>query len=232
MTTQTGFLLSYIKYGDYDAVLQCFTIEKGFQSFFIKGIFSTKNKNRALLRPLNEICFSFSKTPQQGKMPLITKMELVENPNFYNDVKSNTIVFFVAEFLKSILKNESETQIFYQEILYFLNELEAGNFSAHYIFLIECLVILGFAPLQSDGNYLDPEKGQFINHSSQHFFDKEITELWKTILAKDQPYSTKIPSINKKNMLQSILQYYQIHISEFRTPKSLDIIMQIVEVRG
>ena len=53
--TQEVFLLSYTKYGDHDAVLHCFCRENGFESFFAKGIYATKNKKKAFLFPLNEL---------------------------------------------------------------------------------------------------------------------------------------------------------------------------------
>jgi DNA repair protein RecO (recombination protein O) len=229
MTTQTGFLLSYLKFGDYDAVLQCFTQESGFQSFFSKGIFSSKNKNRAYLRPLNEICFTFSKKAPSGKMQLITKMDLIENPEFYNDIKCNTIVFFIAEFLKNILKNETESTQFYQEILFFLNELENKNYNAHLVFLFQSLKIMGFSPLVEQGDFLDPEKGNFTSLPTHHFFDKEVSQLWKTFITVDNPYEIKITTEQRKKILDSILVFYSVHISEFKTPKSLEIVQQILE---
>jgi DNA repair protein RecO (recombination protein O) len=57
MNSQNGFLLSFIKYGENDAVLHCFTEEEGFQSYFLKGIYSKKNKKKALLQPLNKLNF-------------------------------------------------------------------------------------------------------------------------------------------------------------------------------
>ncbi|WP_308005690.1 recombination protein O N-terminal domain-containing protein, partial [uncultured Chryseobacterium sp.] len=55
MNSQNGFLLSYIKYGENDAVLHCFTEEDGFQSYFLKGIYAKKNKKKALLLPLSKL---------------------------------------------------------------------------------------------------------------------------------------------------------------------------------
>ncbi|MGS0748846.1 recombination protein O N-terminal domain-containing protein [Halpernia sp. GG3] len=40
MTKKKGFLLSYLKYGDNDAILHCFTNDEGFESFYIRGIYA------------------------------------------------------------------------------------------------------------------------------------------------------------------------------------------------
>jgi DNA repair protein RecO (recombination protein O) len=66
MHNQICFLLSYLKYGDNDAFLHCFSAEEGYQSFFVKGIYSAKNKKKPYLFPLNllrvsvfNLCFPF-----------------------------------------------------------------------------------------------------------------------------------------------------------------------------
>lgn len=229
MITQTGFLLSYIKYGDNDAVLNCFTKEKGFQTFFAKGIYSSKNKKKAFLRPLNEISFNFNNKPKAGTLPLISKLEPIENPDFYNNVKANAIVFFVADLLNQILRNESENPQIYHEILFFLNELERENYRSHFIFLIKLLECQGFLPLTGNGKFLNPELGIFSPDFSHHLFSESISEKWKEIINTSKTYDISFKTINKKKFLDSLLVYYHIHFTDFRTPQSLEILQQIFE---
>ena len=68
MDKNTGFLLSYIKYGDYDAILHCYTLESGFQSFFMRGIYSAKTK-KSLSFAINELEITFSS--HHGNLPTI-----------------------------------------------------------------------------------------------------------------------------------------------------------------
>ncbi len=46
MNSQTGFFTLFIKYGENDAILHCFTEEEGFQTYFLRGIYSQKNKRK------------------------------------------------------------------------------------------------------------------------------------------------------------------------------------------
>lgn len=229
MTTQTGFLLSFLKYGDYDAVLHCFTKENGYQSFFMKGIFSAKNKKKSYLQPLNELNFTFSKTPRPGKMPLISQMDMVETPDFYQDVKCNAIVFFIADFLNSNLREEGFSEDLYQEILFFLNELENKNYACHLIFLFTFLEFIGFMPLLGNGIFLNPEKGIFQSEIAHALFSTNISTLWKKLIEAENPYSVKISAALRKEFLDSLFVYYHFHSSGFRTPKSLEIVQQIFE---
>ncbi len=228
MILQSGFLLSYIKYGENDAVLHCFTEEDGFQTYFLKGIYSKKNKKKAFLLPLNKLNFSVSAGKSSG-IQTVSRFEIVEVNDVYTDIKANTVIFFIADFLNQILRNENKNQIIFHTIDEFILELSRQNYRSHLILLIKILKIQGVAPLLGEGNYLDPETGTFSNVGTHHFFDSENSLLWKLILSAEDPYEIKIPQVLRKKFLDSLLIYYHYHITDFKTPNSLEIIQQIFE---
>lgn len=228
MILQSGFLLSYIKYGENDAVLHCFTEEDGFQTYFLKGIYSKKNKKKAFLLPLNKLNFSVSAGKSSG-IQTVSRFEIIEVNDVYTDVKANTVIFFIADFLNQILRNENKNQIIFHTIDEFILELSRQNYRSHLILLIKILKIQGVAPLLGEGNYLDPETGTFSNVGTHHFFDSENSLLWKLILSAEDPYEIKIPQVLRKKFLDSLLIYYHYHITDFKTPNSLEIIQQIFE---
>lgn len=228
MILQSGFLLSYIKYGENDAVLHCFTEEDGFQTYFLKGIYSKKNKKKAFLLPLNKLNFSVSAGKGSG-IQTVSRFEIVEINDVYTDIKANTVIFFIADFLNQILRNENKNQIIFHTIDEFILELSRQNYRSHLILLIKILKIQGVAPLLGEGNYLDPETGTFSDVGTHHFFDSENSLLWKLILSAEDPYEIKIPQVLRKKFLDSLLIYYHYHITDFKTPNSLEIIQQIFE---
>jgi len=228
MILQSGFLLSYIKYGENDAILHCFTEEDGFQTYFLKGIYSKKNKKKAFLLPLNKLNFSISAGKSSG-IQTVSRFEIIEVNDVYTDVKANTVIFFIADFLNQILRNENKNQIIFHTIDEFILELSRQNYRSHLILLIKILKIQGVAPLLGEGNYLDPETGTFSNVGTHHFFDSENSLLWKLILSAEDPYEIKIPQVLRKKFLDSLLIYYHYHITDFKTPNSLEIIQQIFE---
>lgn len=228
MILQSGFLLSYIKYGENDAILHCFTEEEGFQTYFLKGIYSKKNKKKAFLLPLNKLNFSVS-TGKSSGIQTVSRFEIIEVNDVYTDVKANTVIFFIADFLNQILRNENKNQIIFHTIDEFILELSRQNYRSHLILLIKILKIQGVAPLLGEGNYLDPETGTFSNVGTHHFFDSENSLLWKLTLSAEDPYEIKIPQVLRKKFLDSLLIYYHYHITDFKTPNSLEIIQQIFE---
>lgn len=228
MTTQTGFLLSSLKYGDSDGILHCFTEEKGFQTFFVRGLYASKSKKKAYIQPMNELCLTIgTQSKSSGKIPNVSKIEPVENPDFYTDIKCINISFFIADFLNIILKNENRQPEIYEEILFFLNELEQNNYQSHIIFLLKILKIQGLSPLISEAYYLDAETGEFGFKQTHRLFTEEISSVWKLLLQAENPYNVRVNQELRRNLLESILVYYHYHYPDFRTPHSLDVLKEI-----
>ncbi|CAH0252932.1 DNA repair protein RecO [Chryseobacterium sp. Bi04] len=228
MNSQNGFLLSFIKYGENDAVLHCFTEEEGFQTYFLKGVYSKRNKKKALLQPLSKLSFSINPVRGNG-IPSVSKFELVKNNDIYNDIKVNTVIFFISDFLSQILKFENKNLNIFFSIDEFIDQLINKNYQSHLLFLLAVLKIQGVAPLLGEGKFLDPETGTFSAGSTHQIFNEEISLLWKTALTAENLYTTKIYSSVRKDFLDSILVYYHYHITDFKTPTSLEIIQQIFE---
>ncbi|GEN69114.1 DNA repair protein RecO [Chryseobacterium rhizosphaerae] len=228
MNSQNGFLLSFIKYGENDAVLHCFTEEEGFQTYFLKGVYSKRNKKKALLQPLSKLSFSINPIRGNG-IASVSKFELVKNNDIYNDIKVNTIIFFISDFLSQILKFENKNLTIFFSIDEFIDQLINKNYQSHLLFLLAVLKIQGVTPLIGEGRFLDPETGTFSASSTHHIFSEEISLLWRTALTAENFYTTKIHSSMRKDFLDSLLVYYHYHITDFKTPPSLEIIQQIFE---
>lgn len=228
MNSQTGFLLSFIKYGENDAIIHCFTENEGFQSYFLKGIYSRKNKKKAFLLPLNKLSFSVSIGKGNSIQPA-SKFELVKLHDIYTDIRANTVVFFISDFLHQILKHENKNSGIFDGIDEFIDQLNLRNYQSHLIFLVKILKIQGFAPLLNTQTYLDPETGTFSATETHHLFDEQHSSIWKSILSSRNGYEIKIPQILRKSFLDSILVYYHYHITDFKTPLSLEVIQQIFE---
>ncbi|MCJ8153715.1 DNA repair protein RecO [Chryseobacterium sp. SSA4.19] len=228
MNSQNGFLLSYIKYGENDAVLHCFTEEDGFQSYFLKRIYTKKNKKKALLMPLSQL--SFSLLPIRGNgIQTISRFELIKSNDIYTDIKSSTVVFFISDFLNQNLRHENKNHNIFFCLNEFIDELQHRNYQSHFIFLIKILKIQGVAPLLNAGKFLDPETGTFSTEPVHQLFGEDISAIWKMILSTADPYRIKIPSAYRKDLLDSLLVYYHYHITDFQTPPSLEVIHQIFD---
>ena len=229
MKNLTCFLLSYLKYGDHDAIVHCFSEESGYQSFFLRGIYAPKNKKKTYLFPLNKISITFSEKKNSSALSLISQIELAENSRDFNDVKINSILFFVSDFLQQVLREEAHQERIYLAIDEFLEELYLGNFNAYVAFLFKVLSFQGISPLFSDSKFLSPENGDFSNQQTNAFFDEEVSAAWRNYLTSENSYHIKLERNLRRKMIESLMIYYRIHFTNFYQPKSLEIIQQIFE---
>jgi DNA repair protein RecO (recombination protein O) len=223
--TQEVFLLSYTKYGDHDAVLHCFCRENGFESFFAKGIYAPRNKKKAFLFPLNELLLYTS--DKKKNIQNVLKIEQKNTESFSSDVRKSSILFFISDLLNQVLRNENQNVGIYSEISVFLSQLQIDNFQSHLIFIFRLLKQQGLQPLFSDKTYLNPETGNFEDVEVHHFFNKTISNIWKDLITTQDPYSIKLSRMEKQNFLDSVLIYFHYHFTDFREPRSLEIIKEI-----
>jgi len=223
--TQEVFLLSYTKYGDHDAVLHCFCRENGFESFFAKGIYAPRNKKKAFLFPLNELLLYTS--DKKKNIQNVLKIEQKNTESFSSDVRKSSILFFISDLLNQVLRNENQNLGIYSEISIFLSQLQIDNFQSHLIFIFRLLKQQGLQPLFSDKTYLNPETGNFEDVEVHHFFNKTISDIWKDLITTQDPYSIKLSRMEKQNFLDSVLIYFHYHFTDFREPRSLEIIKEI-----
>lgn len=229
MQTQNCFLLSYLKYGDNDAVLHCFSLENGFQSFFAKGIYTAKNKMKPYLFPLNLLTITVSKIVADNKIARISKIELAPNHYDFDEVTMNAILFFTADFLHQVLREEGKNQVLFNEIEILRREISIQNYDAYLSFIFKFLSISGVAPLYDDQEFLNPESGLFEAQISHSFFNESMSKLWKLFLNTENGYEIKLKRDDRSSFLDSLMIYCRIHITGFYTPNSLAVVRQIFE---
>lgn len=228
MHNQTCFLLSYVKYGDNDAFLHCFSAESGYQSFFVKGIYSAKNKKKPYLFPLNLLTISAFTRGKSNSIPTVSKLELATEFDDFNDVRTNSILFFIAEFLQQILREEDQNEISFLAIQKFKEAIKKNNYDSYIILLFRFLEISGIAPLQNDQKYLDLETGTFNNEIAHPVFTEEISSIWKSFL-KGTESEISLKRSQRNEIVDSLMIYYHHHFSGFYTPNSLAVLRQIFE---
>lgn len=227
MHIEKGYLLSYLKYSDKDAILHLFTLSEGYQSYYLRGAYTPKSKKKAYLIPLNELQLTVFPSKSKSTLKQLSTLEAIESRDWSEKIKASSVVFFVSDFLNQILREESQNPSMYYEIEKFISELSHDNFQSHLIFLARILEIQGFYPLVNDFPYLDPESGAFVQRQTHHLFHKDISDLYRQILLNDSPYEVKITSSVRKAFLETLMVYYQYHLANFKVPRSLEIVQEL-----
>lgn len=227
MLIYQGFLLSYVKYGDHDAVLHCFTKETGFQSFFARGIYAARNKKKPYLFPLNLLQISAVGNPSKNGLSVVKTMELCKEYGDEHLVKHSSVLFFVADFLNQVLQSEPVNLLLFDEVYSLRSQIAIGNLDAYMVFLVRFIQISGVAPLVSPLRFIDPESGIFSDIQNHDLFTQDISDIWKEILVSPTPYDIRISRKLRADFVDSVMIYGLFHFSGFRIPRSLEILRQI-----
>lgn len=227
MNSQRGFILSYLKYGDSDAIVHCYFRDIGYQSVFLKGLYTSRNKKKAYIFPLNEIEFTFQPI-KSGKIITASKFELIKGNYDCGDINSSCMLMFCSDFLNQVLREENGNEEVYIEISNFLQSVACQNANAHLALLFSVLRYSGHLPLISSNAFLNPESGEFTENESHLFFSHSVSEIWKIYLESSNNYfQIQLNRLQRQQMLDSLIVYYHFHFSDFRTPNSIEIIKNL-----
>lgn len=220
-----ALLLSYIRVGDHDAVAKAFTENQGFQVFYLRGIYSAKNRKKAYLSPLNLVELKVEDKPKAGSLALIreiTPLQHADAPGFV----TSALLFFLADLLGNLLEKEPPSRQLFLKTVQVQEKILAGEVTAHFAFLAEYLDFMGLAPLVSEEEFLNPETGLFTAEKTYTLYSQEISQLWKLLLT--QGYSAHIPAAFRRELLESMMLYFRYHIPDFRMPRSLEVLYEVM----
>ena len=228
-----SIVLGYINYSETSIIVRCFTKKFGVKSFLIRGIRSKKKKKLQLgqFQRLNIIDVESSDS-KRGDLSYIKNVKsLISFHSINSDILKYNIALFISEVLISVIRHEeSDYRIFTfikESLVWFENSERFSNF--HILFLIYLTSLLGILPEKNINNfqYFDLENGKFIpTNNSLNCIGGEVIEDFSLILGTKFDYSNKIlTNINqRRNMIDLILKYYQIHIPGFKIPKSIGVL--------
>ncbi len=230
-----AIVLSSLKYGDTSLIIRCYTQDFGLKSFIAKGVFTKKKRNTSLYFPLAEIDLSFQ--PKSNEQQLVF-LKSAQTSYYYESLHfhpiKSAIVFFLAEILNLVLKEEADNPELYFYIENSLKEFDQkkDDFADfHLIFLLQLSYFLGFYPnLEIDGNLFDLENGFFTNsNSSINMLKADETVLFKKLLELHFSEDSKntFNQSQRSLLLEIIVKYYQIHTNNFKKPKSLQVLHEL-----
>ena len=230
-----AIVLSSLKYGDTSLIIRCYTQDFGLKSFIAKGVFTKKKRNTSLYFPLAEIDLSFQ--PKSNEQQLVF-LKSAQTSYYYESLHfhpiKSAIVFFLAEILNLVLKEEADNPELYFYIEHSLKEFDQkkDDFADfHLVFLIQLSYFLGFYPnLEIDGNLFDLENGFFTNsNSSINMLKADETVLFKKLLELHFSEDSKntFNQSQRSLLLEIIVKYYQIHTNNFKKPKSLQVLHEL-----
>jgi DNA repair protein RecO (recombination protein O) len=228
--------LNYVKYSETSIIVKCVTKSDGLKSYLIKGIRTSKKKkiNIGFFQPLTQLELDANHR-NNGNLESIRSVKII-NPykTIHLDIVKNSIVMFLSEVLSKSIKEEEKNFAlfnFLKDSMIWLDQSKKfSNFHIH--FLIKLLSFLGISPDQSnqDLNGFNMIDGIFCKYDrSEYCVNGEIVSNFKSFLGTEFDNSScKVnTSKQRKELIEFLIKYMQIHLPDFKRPNSLNILYEL-----
>ncbi|MDO5446273.1 MAG: DNA repair protein RecO [Prevotellaceae bacterium] len=214
LAKEKGIVLHSFRYGDDGQIVSVFFAREGIVSFLTKSMKGRRNNNiRYMLQPLSvvDVAFDFRANRQlqyfKEMKPSVLLADIYENP------LKITIVIFLAEVLRYVLKGERENEeifAFIERSILWLEQSEADFSSFHIVFLANLLRYLGYDPAFDD------------EYSA-------VTDEIKRLMALDyESMNLHLTNHSDRNdKVEDLLTYYRRHLPEFPQLKSLEVLKEV-----
>jgi len=228
--------LSSIKYSESSLIVKCFTLSEGIKSYLIKGIRSRKKKffNLGLFQPLTILEIDANHKNNGNLESLRSAKILHPYKTIPFDIYKNSIALFLSEMLLRSIKEEEKNEALYFFIKNSLIWLDSSsnyiNFHIH--FIVKFLKYLGISPNESKINLkgFDMVNGAFSNSiNKNNYISGKVITYFKEFLGTnfDTNDHTISSSMERKELLEFLMKYMQIHLEDFRRPNSLNIMYDL-----
>ncbi len=226
-----------IKYSDTSLIVKLYTQTDGIKSYLIKGAFSPKSKMKvAYFQPLTLLDIEAS----HNNKGMLNSLKEVRVYYHYLTIQSNivkqTILMFLAEILNAALAEEGNHESLFDYLNATLIWLDTHNKTSnfHLLFLLNLTKYLGFYPetTLNEAPFFDLSEGKFSNQITLgEVLNKEDLALFKSLLGTnfDSIEQLKLNNQKRNQLLSILIQYYELHISGFKKPKSIPILKSIFE---
>ena len=233
-----GIVLRSVDYSDTSIIAKIYTEQFGIQSYLIKGAKRKKATVKSnLFQPLSFLELVVYKKEKKQLQTLKEARPEIHFTSIQNEPSKTSIVFFLNEILLKCLneeENNPELFSFLHETIQALDSAEKNFSNLHLIFLVRFSRYLGFYPqgnFSESNSLFDLREGKFVNKEPMHsdFLTKENSNLLgKLILSNYYSMESLILSgKEKKNLLDILLRYYELHLSHMGSISSHKILEQI-----
>lgn len=234
-----GIVFQSIKYSESSIIVKIFTEHLGLQSYIIKGVRSKKAKMKtALFQPLQLLDLIISHRENKNLNFIKEAKVAYAYQSIPFDMTKRSMLMFLNEILMRSIKEESANQTLFnwlwQSLIWYDMAKEPGN-DFHLAFLMQLTKFLGFYPKNPTAtlSYFDLQEGVFINSEPlhPHYISGVYAELFHQLsfTSVSNLENLSFTTSQRRKMVNTLITYYQLHLSGFGEVKSLEVLQQLFE---
>jgi len=233
--TTKAIVINTIKYGDTSLIATCYTENCGIKTYMLRGVLKAKKAKlkTAYFQPLMQLNIVANHN-NKGALNSIRDVEVVHFYNsIYTNIKKQTISLFLSEILYHSIKEEEQNSSLYKYLetafLWLDTHDNIANF--HLLFLLNLTKFLGFYPEMNDvtKSYFNLLEGSFTSNNKPNSVSGENLRQFKKLLGINFDVLNQVDfnAVNRQAVLSILIQYFELHLSGFRKPKSLNILKAV-----
>ena len=235
----SGIILHSLKYTDSTTIITVYTRQFGKVTYMVRGVNKKRSVNpAAILQPLSLVEMDVYHTP--GKNIQRLKEMRMEHPfsGIPFDPVKNSLALFISEVLFRTLRQtepDDSLYLFIENSILQLDCTVKGISNFHLVFLLKLTRYLGFEPNQDDEqvNYFDLMNGVFLKEKPlhTHFTLPEVSSDFIRVLNADYSnmHNLAFTRARRAGLIQSIVEYYQLHIPDFHGLHSLSVLQSLFD---
>lgn len=238
LVTSKAIVFSSVKFSEADLVVKCFTHSHGLKSYLLRNILkSKKGKLKASMFQVLTQLEIVATHKEKDTLEYIKEAKVINSyQSFHLNIYKSTMVLFLSEVLRNSIQEEEANIPLYEFLESNFNWLDKhediANF--HLVFLLQLTRYLGFFPKKPDQpteffNLLD---GTFQNmDTNEYCIGNENVQVLSQLLQTnfDNQDQIKLNQKKRSGFLQMMLTYYNLHLQNFRKPKSLVVLSEIFQ---
>ncbi len=231
----SAIVINTLKYGDTSLIATCYTQKSGIKTYMLKGILKAKKAKikTAYFQPLMQLNITANHN-NKGHLHTIRDAEVANfYQSIYTNIKKQTIALFLAEILYYSIKEEEHNGQLYSYLetsfLWLDTHDKVSNF--HLLFLLNLTKYLGFYPETNNVNapYFDVINGIFSQSLRIGAVSGNNLKQFKKLLGInfDVLANVNFNAEERQAVLSILIQYFELHLSGFKRPKSVDILKSV-----
>lgn len=216
------------KHNDRTCILHAYTQTGGRMQYIVH--ISRKGSMPASLQPLSIVEIEASANNRATQLQHIKSVRLLYVP-CQNDFNRLSVNIFIAEVLYKILRHPMADSQLFDFIVGAIqkNDRQQSVANSHLQFLVHLTTYLGITPsIDSDDDWLDMRTGLTSLQRPVHpdFFTKDEM---RAINALSCSTDIVLSRTERQVLIEKLCRYYELHITDFHTPKSLDILKELFD---
>ncbi len=234
-----GIVIRNVRYGEGSVISKIYTRNFGMESYIINGIYNAKSSLKAsLLQPLMVLDL----VVYHNQLKDVQRIKEAKCPyqlvSLHFDNTKSGICMFVSELLNKTIVEEEPNASLYDFLEQSIISLDAENRKLGtwpILFMIRLSKWLGFPPENNydpkDHNYFDLSAGMFspfpekadlaLGPPESDYFSKLVAE------QENDTNDIQIPKKSRLEILQKLILYYKLHLSDFKDIKSIEVLSEM-----